>query len=244
MVEVRSILLVVRRKRPLGTSFTESRYCGCEGMASPMGCENELNGETLTSARSPGDASSALKDSASKAAVRETAKVIAAVLDGRGDQAILASRAGQRTAGAAERAAYGDIAESAVARFAVEVEGQDVVHLNTRPGEKGIDLITFDNATGELTVWEVKSSVVEGSISRAPALGRTLLGKQMSESWLNDRLSAAGLSVAAATDVQARVVKVDLAAGQAQVWRIDPISGAKARSGAVVDIEDFLDLQS
>jgi hypothetical protein len=168
---------------------------------------------------------------------------IAQEIDRTGDAAILKVRSGEGKATAGDRAAYGDVAESASARHIVEELGHELVHQNTKRGEKGIDLVTFDPGSGSLVVWEFKSSLSEHALDSAPRMGSTKDGRQMSEGWIDARLEAAGLDVASTGDVETRAIKIDLRSGQAQIWDVDPQTGANTSSGSPVDIEDLLDLQ-
>lgn len=165
-------------------------------------------------------------------------------IDRSGDAAILKARSGEAKPTHRDRAAYGDVAEAAVARHIVETMGHELIHQNTKRGEQGIDLVTYDPETDALVVWELKSSLSENALSRPPRMGLTKKsGRQMSASWIDARLEAAGLDVAEATDVDLRAVMIDLRTGTAQVWEIDLQTGVKTRRGPVLDIDDLLDLQ-
>jgi hypothetical protein len=209
-----------------------------------VGCNNRADSATLMSARTVGDATRALPVTAANRAAARAAKVLEAVIDRTGDRAILRARSGSGAGKASERAAYGDVAEAALASLVVEKLNHEVIHLNTRKGERGIDLVTYEESTDTLFVWEAKSSLAEGSISTAPAMGRTASGKQMGSNWMNARLGKAGLDQAQASDVQARAVKIDLKAGKAQIWIVDPASGTMKQAGHPIDLDDFLDLQN
>jgi len=209
-------------------------------------------GVTLTSAHVLGDADTAAHDRAACNATVGVTEPTAVEIDRSGDQAILNARSGQ-PASPRDYAAIGDVAEAAVARHIAENLNHEIIHLNTKPGEQGIDLVTFDAASGKLFIWEAKSSLIDGAISTAPRMGPTNSGKQMGYEWIIPRLREAGLNDLAddwekngepTAIVETRAVKIDLKTGQAQIWVIDPATGAKQKyEDHPVDIDDLLELQ-
>jgi hypothetical protein len=208
-----------------------------------MGCTNRATSDVMARARTGGDAERPVPAGSSGAGRMAGAVKAVQELDRTGDVAILRVRSGEGNATASDRAAYGDVAESAAARHIVEKLGHELIHQNTERGEKGIDLVTFDPDSGSLVVWEFKSSLSEHALKSSPRMGSTKDGRQMSEGWIDARLEAAGLDKATAGDVETRAVKVDLRAGKALIWDVDPQSGVKTTAGSPVDIEDLLDLQ-
>jgi hypothetical protein len=162
-----------------------------------MGCTNKAETDIIAEARTKGDADRAVPAGASGAARVADAVQLAHEIDRRGDAAMLKARSGEAKPTPKDRAAYGDVAEAAAARHIVEVMGHELIHQNTRRGEKGIDLVTYDANTDSLVVWEFKSSLAESSLDKSPQMGSTKKsGRQMSGSWIDARLDAAGLDAA------------------------------------------------
>ncbi|MGI9097103.1 MAG: hypothetical protein ACR2H2_01180 [Solirubrobacteraceae bacterium] len=133
-------------------------------------------------------------------------------------------------------AEIGDLAEAEVAS-ALAKDGLEIVHMNTEPNEKGIDIVAFDAKTGVITVFEVKSTLQP--LQTQPQMGKTTkTGKQASADWVSARLRAAGLDNAKASDVSVAVVHVNLFNRTTQIFSVDEDGGSLTATSGPVAMED------
>lgn len=132
-------------------------------------------------------------------------------------------------------AEIGDFAEAEVVSALAE-QGLDIVHMNTQPSEKGIDIVAVDSKTDAITVFEIKATLNPNQAK--PTLSNTKTGKQASQSWVNARLEAAGLDNTQASDVNVTVVHLNLFNGTMQSFSVDERGGDLTATSGPVAMED------
>ena len=142
---------------------------------------------------------------------------------------------GENAARGVLAAEIGDFAEAEVVS-ALAKAGLEIVHMNTEPSEKGIDIVAVDSKTGAITVFEVKSTLNPDTAK--PTLSNTKTGKQASARWVNTRLAAAGLESTSASDVTVTVVHVNLFNGTMQSFGVDEHGGDLIATSGPVAMED------
>ncbi|HEV7806491.1 MAG TPA: hypothetical protein VGO80_11770 [Solirubrobacteraceae bacterium] len=142
---------------------------------------------------------------------------------------------GENAARGSLAAEIGDFAEAEVVSALAE-QGLDIVHMNTQPSEKGIDIVAVDAKTDAITVFEVKATLNPNQAK--PTLSNTKTGKQASQSWVNARLEAAGLDNTQASDVNVTVVHLNLFNGTMQSFSVDEHGGDLTATSGPVAMED------
>ncbi len=194
-----------------------------------MGCTNEI---TLNELMAAVGVASILQETTMSAVTT----ALLANLDFGTEAVRITKETGVNTARGGLAAEVGDLAEAQVAS-ALAGKGLEVLHVNTAPNEKGIDLVVFDSETDRITVVEVKSTLDPDKI--VPTLSNTNDGKQTGHKWIDARLeAAAGLAHVSAREVDVVVMAVNHVHGTMQPYSVDEHGRALAAMSGPVAFED------